>query len=44
LLAAIYSEKGNRQRAQRELAEAERINPDLDVVQAVREMIHPKRK
>ena len=44
LLAAIYSEKGNRRLAQSELAEAERINPDLEVVQAVREMLHPKRK
>jgi tetratricopeptide (TPR) repeat protein len=44
LLAAIYSEEGNRRRAQSELAEAERINPDLEVVQAVREMLHPKRK
>jgi len=44
LLAAIYAEKGNRRRAQSELAEAERINPDLEVVQAVREMLHPKRK
>ena len=44
LLAAIYSEKGNRRRAQSELAEAERINPDLEVVQAVREMMHEKRK
>jgi tetratricopeptide (TPR) repeat protein len=44
LLAAIYSEKGDRRRAQAELAEAERINPDLEVVQAVRAMLHPKRK
>ncbi|HXZ03300.1 MAG TPA: tetratricopeptide repeat protein [Ktedonobacteraceae bacterium] len=44
LLAAIYSEKGDRRRAQSELAEAERINPDLEVVQAVREMLHAKRK
>ncbi len=44
LLAAIYSENGDRRRAQSELAEAERINPELEVVQAVREMIHPKRK
>ena len=44
LLAAIYSEKGDRRRAQAELTEAERINPDLEVVQAVREMLHPKRK
>src|SRR6266568_3710749 len=44
LLAAIYSENGDRRRAQSELAEAERINPDLEVVQAVREMLHTKRK
>ncbi|HXX77076.1 MAG TPA: tetratricopeptide repeat protein, partial [Ktedonobacteraceae bacterium] len=44
LLAAIYSEKGDRRQAQSELTEAERINPDLEVVQAVREMMHPKRK
>ena len=44
LLAAIYAEKGNRRGAQLELAEAERINPDLEVVQAVRAMLHPKRK
>jgi tetratricopeptide (TPR) repeat protein len=44
LLAAIYSEKGDRRNAQSELAEAERINPDLEVVQAVREMMYPKRK
>jgi tetratricopeptide (TPR) repeat protein len=44
LLAAIYSEKGERRRAQSELAEAERIDPDLEVVQAVREMMHGKRK
>jgi tetratricopeptide (TPR) repeat protein len=44
LLAAISSENGDRRRAQSELAEAERINPDLEVVQAVREMLHPKRK
>ena len=44
LLAAIYAENGDRRRAQSELAEAERINPDLEVVQAVREMINPKRK
>ena len=44
LLAAIYSENGDRRRAQSELAEAERINPDLEVVEAVREMLHPKRK
>jgi tetratricopeptide (TPR) repeat protein len=44
LLAAVYAEKGERRRAQAELAEAERINPDLEVVQAVREMMHPKRK
>jgi tetratricopeptide (TPR) repeat protein len=44
LLAAIYLENGDRRHAQSELAEAERINPDLEVVQAVREMLHPKRK
>ncbi len=44
LLAAIYSEKGDRRRAQSELAEAERINPDLEVVRAVRDMLHIKRK
>ncbi len=44
LLAAIYSEKGDRRNAQAELQEAERINPDLEVVQAGREMMHPKRK
>ncbi len=44
LLAAIYSEKGDRRHAQSELAEAERINPDLEVVQAVREMLHTRRK
>ena len=44
LLAAIYSENGDRRRAQSELAEAERINPDLEVVQAMREMLHTKRK
>ena len=44
LLAAISSENGDRRRAQSELAEAERINPDLEIVQAVREMLHPKRK
>jgi len=44
LLAAIYSEKGDRRQAQSELTEAERIDPDLEVVQAVREMMHPKRK
>jgi Tfp pilus assembly protein PilF len=44
LIAAIYSENGDRRRAQAELAEAERINPDLEIVQAVREMLHPKRK
>ncbi len=40
LLAAIYSENGDRRRAQSELSEAERINPDLEVVQAVHEMLH----
>ena len=44
LLAAIYSENGDRRRAQSELAEAERINPDLEVVQAMREMLQTKRK
>jgi tetratricopeptide (TPR) repeat protein len=44
LLAAISAENGDRRRAQSELAEAERINPDLEIVQAVREMLHPKRK
>jgi len=44
LIAAIYSENGDRRRAQAELAEAERINPDLEIVDAVREMLHPKRK
>jgi tetratricopeptide (TPR) repeat protein len=44
LLAAIYSENGDRRRAQSELAEAERIDPDLEVVKAVREMLHTKRK
>jgi len=44
LLAAVYSENGDRRRAQSELAEAERINPNLEVVQAVREMVHPKRR
>jgi tetratricopeptide (TPR) repeat protein len=44
LLAAIYLEKGDRRRAQATLAEAERINPDLEVVQAVRDMLHTKRK
>jgi tetratricopeptide (TPR) repeat protein len=44
LLAAIYSENGDRRRAESELAEAERINPDLEVVQAMREMLHTKRK
>jgi tetratricopeptide (TPR) repeat protein len=44
LLAAIYAEKGDRRQAQAALAEAERINPDLEIVQAVRELVHKKRK
>jgi len=44
LLAAIYLDTGDRRRAQAALEEAERINPDLEIVQAVREMLHPKRK
>jgi tetratricopeptide (TPR) repeat protein len=44
LLAAIHSEKGDRRQAQSALAEAERINPDLEIVQAMREMLYKKRK
>ena len=44
LLAVIYSEKGDRRQAQAALAEAERINPDLEIVQAAREMLNKKRK
>ncbi len=44
LLAAIYSEKGDRRQAQAALAEAERINPDLEIVQAARDMLNKKRK
>jgi tetratricopeptide (TPR) repeat protein len=44
LLATIYSEKGDRRQAQAALAEAERINPDLEIVQAARELLHKKRK
>lgn len=40
LLAGILADKGERRRAQAVLAEAERINPRLEIVQAVREILN----
>src|SRR5260221_14710043 len=40
LLATVYMDREDRRRAQAELEKAERINPDLDIVQAVRDMFN----
>jgi tetratricopeptide (TPR) repeat protein len=44
LQAAAYIDKNDRRRAQAALEEAERLNPNLEIVQAVRDMLHTKRK
>lgn len=44
LLAVIYLENGNLRRAEASLAEAERLNPTLEIVQAVREGLDRARK
>lgn len=44
LLASIYQESGNLRRAEASLAEAERLNPNLEIVQAMRESLDSARK
>jgi tetratricopeptide (TPR) repeat protein len=44
LLAAAYMDKGDRRRAQAALEEAERINPRLEIVQAMHDMLHSKQR
>lgn len=44
LLASIYQESGNLRRAEASLAEAERLNPNLEIVQAMRESLNSARK
>jgi tetratricopeptide (TPR) repeat protein len=39
LMAMVYVEKKDRRRAQEYLSEAEQLNPDLEIVQAIRELI-----
>lgn len=39
LMAMVYVEKGDRRRAQEYLGEAEHINPKLEIVQAVRDLV-----
>ena len=39
LMATVYFHQNDRRRAKEYLEEAERINPNLDIVQAVREMV-----
>jgi hypothetical protein len=38
-MAMVYVEKKDRRRAQEYLSEAERLNPDLEIVQAIRELV-----
>jgi tetratricopeptide (TPR) repeat protein len=44
LLASIYQESGNLRQAEASLVEAERLNPDLEIVQAMRESLNSARK
>jgi tetratricopeptide (TPR) repeat protein len=44
LMAMVYLEKEDRVRAQEYLEEAERLNPNLEIVQAVRELLDQFRK
>ncbi len=44
LLASIYQESGNMRRAEASLVEAERLNPNLEIVQAMRESLDSTRK
>ena len=44
LLASIYQESGNLRQAEASLAEAERLNPNLEIVQAMRESLNSARK
>jgi tetratricopeptide (TPR) repeat protein len=42
LMAMVYIEKGDRRRALEYVQEAERINPELEIVQAIRELLKRK--
>lgn len=44
LLASLLFEQGERRAAQRELAEAEQIDPELEIVQVVRQHIHSAKR
>ncbi len=44
LLASIYQESGNLRKAEAALEEAERLNPNLEIVQAMRESLARARK
>jgi len=44
LLASVLSEMGDQRAAQRELADAESINPDLEIVARVREQLQTAKK
>jgi tetratricopeptide (TPR) repeat protein len=44
LLAGILEEMGQHRRARATLEEAERINPDLEIVQAMRQLLDQKKK
>jgi tetratricopeptide (TPR) repeat protein len=42
LMAMVYIEKGDLRRAREYVQEAERLNPDLEIVQAIRELLKKK--
>jgi tetratricopeptide (TPR) repeat protein len=44
LLAAVLLEMGDRRRSRAMLEEAEQINPNLEIVQAVRQTLETKKK
>jgi tetratricopeptide (TPR) repeat protein len=44
LLASLLFEQGEHQAAQRELAEAEQIDPELEIVQVMRQHIHSSKR
>jgi protein involved in temperature-dependent protein secretion len=44
LLAGVLVEMGDRRHARAILEEAERINPNLDIVQAMRQVLNTKKK
>jgi tetratricopeptide (TPR) repeat protein len=42
LMSLVYLEQGDNRRAREYLQEAERINPDLEIIQALREVLKKK--